>query len=53
MLKSGYFMSPTFPGTYPNVLDCTYRFIGEPDERISINFLEIAIHYGADQYVFF
>ncbi|CAF0709121.1 unnamed protein product [Brachionus calyciflorus] len=46
--KSGMFMSPTYPGTYPNILNCSYRFIGRPDERIQIDFEEILIHFGAD-----
>lgn len=49
--KSGDFMSPTYPGTYPSILDCSYRFIAEPNERILIHFEEISIHYGAEQYV--
>ena len=48
-LESGVFMSPTYPGTYPNLLNCTYRFIGQPNERISIFFEEISTHFGADQ----
>lgn len=47
--ESGVFMSPTYPGTYPNNLNCTYKFVGKPDQRVSIHFEEILIHYGADQ----
>lgn len=43
-------MSPTYPGTYPNILNCTYKFIGQPNERIYFNFEDIALHFGADQY---
>ena len=46
-------MSPTYPGTYPNILNCTYKFIGQPNERVSIHFEEVLLHFGADQYVFF
>ena len=46
---NGVIMSPTYPGTYPNNLNCVYKFIGKIDERISIHFDEILIHYGADQ----
>jgi hypothetical protein len=42
-------MSPSHPGTYPNSLECTYKFIGEKNERILINFEEISINFGADQ----
>lgn len=42
-------MSPTYPGTYPNILNCTYRFIGQANERIYIHFDDIALHLGADQ----
>ena len=48
-ISSGVFLSPTYPGTYPNKLNCTYRFIGQTDERLSIYFEEILLHYGADQ----
>ena len=51
--ESGMFLSPTYPGTYPNILNCTYKFIGRPNERVSIYFEEILLHYGADQYNFF
>lgn len=47
--ESGMFLSPTYPGTYPNILNCTYKFNGKPDERVSIYFEEILLHYGADQ----
>lgn len=43
------FLSPTYPGTYPNILNCTYKFIGRPNERVSVYFEEILLHYGADQ----
>jgi hypothetical protein len=47
--ESGVFMSPTYPGTYPNILNCSYKFIGQPNERVEIYFEEILLHYGADQ----
>lgn len=47
--KSGMFLSPTYPGTYPNILNCSYRFIGKPNERVQIDFEELLIHFGADQ----
>ncbi len=47
--KNGFFMSPSHPGTYPNSLECTYKFIGDKNERILINFEEISINFGADQ----
>ena len=50
-INSGVFLSPTYPGTYPNKLNCTYKFIGQSDERLSIYFEEILLHYGADQLV--
>ena len=49
LIESGVIQSPTYPGTYPNVLNCTYTFIGRPNERISFFFEDISIHYGADQ----
>ena len=47
--ESGQLISPTYPGTYPNILNCTYKFIGKPGERLSIQFDEVLLHYGADQ----
>jgi hypothetical protein len=43
-------MSPTYPGTYNNQIDCNYKFIGDANERVSIHFDEISMHYGAEQY---
>ena len=47
--KSGVILSPTYPGTYPNILNCNYKFIGQANERVSIHFEEILLHFGADQ----
>ena len=46
---SGTFMSPTYPGTYPNILNCTYKFKGQLGQRLSIYFEDISLHFGADQ----
>lgn len=46
---SGVLMSPTYPGTYPNIMNCSYKFRGASGERLSIYFDEILLHFGADQ----
>ena len=47
--KTGVVTSPTYPGTYPNILNCKYKFYGLPTERISLYFEEIVIHYEDEQ----
>lgn len=46
--KTGYIVSPTFPGIYPDNLDCTYEFQGLPGERIKLTFEDFSIFHGGN-----
>ncbi|KAL4233470.1 hypothetical protein ACF0H5_008151 [Mactra antiquata] len=46
--RQGNIVSPTYPGTYPNNLHCTYEFHGNPGERIKIKFIDFSIFHGDD-----
>ncbi|XP_055690923.1 suppressor of lurcher protein 1 [Lutzomyia longipalpis] len=37
-IKSGWFNSPNYPGTYPKNIECFYYFYGAPMERVAIRF---------------
>uniref|UniRef100_A0A0X3PQ76 CUB domain-containing protein n=1 Tax=Schistocephalus solidus TaxID=70667 RepID=A0A0X3PQ76_SCHSO len=36
--KKGKFFSPGYPSDYPETVQCTYTFIGQPDERVVLSF---------------
>ncbi|KAL7063794.1 hypothetical protein AAHC03_04435 [Spirometra sp. Aus1] len=36
--KKGKFFSPGYPSDYPENIQCTYTFIGQPDERVVLSF---------------
>lgn len=44
--KSGEIMSPTYPGTYPKDLHCSYQFIGRENQRLRIEFRDFDLFYG-------
>ncbi|XP_045197836.2 cubilin-like isoform X2 [Mercenaria mercenaria] len=46
--NKGYIVSPTYPGTYPNNLHCTYEFHGIPGQRIKLTFNDFSIFHGDD-----
>ncbi|XP_060597255.1 cubilin-like isoform X3 [Ruditapes philippinarum] len=46
--RQGYIVSPTYPGTYPNNLHCTYEFQGIPGERIKLTFNDFSLFHGDD-----
>ena len=46
--KTGYIVSPTYPGIYPDNLDCTYELIGQPGERVKLTFEDFSIFHGGD-----
>ncbi|XP_014678764.1 PREDICTED: neuropilin-2-like [Priapulus caudatus] len=39
-------MSPTYPGSYPINLNCTFRFMGQPGERVKIHFRDFDVYSG-------
>ena len=47
--KSGELMSATYPGTYPKDLHCSYQFIGNPNQRLRIEFRDFDLFYGGAQ----
>ena len=47
--RSEELFSPTYPGTYPKALDCAYKFIGEPGQRIRLEFRDFDLFYGGAQ----
>lgn len=48
-IKSGEIMSATYPGTYPKDLQCSYQFIGAPNQRLRIEFRDFDLFYGGAQ----
>lgn len=47
--KSDVFISPTYPGAYPKDLSCTYQFIGEPTQRVRLEFRDFDLFFGGPQ----
>ena len=48
-VKRGEIMSPTYPGTYPKDLSCSYQLIGAENQRIRIEFRDFDLFYGGAQ----
>ncbi|XP_008555290.1 cubilin isoform X1 [Microplitis demolitor] len=44
--RTGSILSPTYPGTYPKDLNCTYQFIGNSGQRIRLEFRDFDLFYG-------
>ncbi|CAG0891432.1 unnamed protein product [Darwinula stevensoni] len=44
--RSGKLLSPTYPGAYPKGLNCSYRFQGDKDQRIRLEFRDFDLFYG-------
>lgn len=44
--REGEFQSITYPGVYVKNLRCAYRFIGEPKQRIRLEFLDLDLYSG-------
>jgi len=44
--RNGELYSPTYPGTYPKNLKCWYKFIGEPGQRVRLEFRDFDLFYG-------
>ena len=47
--KFGEIMTPTYPGTYPKNMHCSYKFIGEPNQRMRLEFRDFDLFYGGAQ----
>ncbi|XP_044013661.1 dorsal-ventral patterning tolloid-like protein 1 isoform X2 [Aphidius gifuensis] len=44
--RTGNILTPTYPGTYPKNLVCTYKFYGEPRQRVRIEFRDFDLFFG-------
>jgi len=44
--KTGEMFSPTYPGTYPKNIKCGYKFLGDPGQRIRLEFRDFDLFYG-------
>ena len=44
----GNFSSPGYPDPYPTYVYCRYIFVGKPDERINITFVEFDLEPGTN-----
>ncbi|XP_020283606.1 bone morphogenetic protein 1 isoform X2 [Pseudomyrmex gracilis] len=44
--RSGNILSPTYPGTYPKELVCSYQFIGKPGQRVRLEFRDFDLYFG-------
>lgn len=49
--RTGFIMSPTYPGSYPKDIMCTYQFTGKTDQRIRLEFRDFDLFFGGPQYV--
>lgn len=44
--RNGNILSPTYPGTYPKDLTCSYQFIGQPRQRVRLEFRDFDLFFG-------
>uniref|UniRef100_A0AC35TUK3 CUB domain-containing protein n=1 Tax=Rhabditophanes sp. KR3021 TaxID=114890 RepID=A0AC35TUK3_9BILA len=44
----GVIFSPTYPGTYPSNIQCTYKIIGNSDQRIKLYFKDFDVYFGGE-----
>ncbi|XP_043246214.1 cubilin-like isoform X2 [Amphibalanus amphitrite] len=44
--RKGLLVSPTYPGVYPKGLNCEYRFVGKPGQRIRLEFRDFDLFMG-------
>ena len=47
--KEGRIMTPTYPGTYPKNLKCSYKFIGMETQIIIFSFHKIVLDYSVSE----
>jgi hypothetical protein len=47
--RTGFLVSPTYPGAYPKDMSCTYQFIGKPGQRVRIEFRDFDLFFGGTQ----
>ncbi|XP_067675721.1 dorsal-ventral patterning tolloid-like protein 1 isoform X1 [Haliotis asinina] len=46
--KTGFIMSPTFPGMYADNMFCYYKLQGKAGERIKLHFIEFSLYHGEE-----
>ncbi|CAG4970135.1 unnamed protein product [Parnassius apollo] len=44
--KTGLLLSPTYPGIYPKDISCNYQFVGQPGQRIRLEFRDFDLFFG-------
>ncbi|XP_012263563.1 tolloid-like protein 2 isoform X2 [Athalia rosae] len=44
--RTGNILSPTYPGAYPKDLTCSYQFIGQPSQRVRLEFRDFDLFFG-------
>lgn len=49
--RTGNILSPTYPGTYPKNLTCSYQFTGKTGQRVRLEFRDFDLYFGGPQYV--
>ena len=47
----GYNWKTFYEGTYPKNIRCGYKFLGEPGQRIRLEFRDFDLFYGGAQWV--
>lgn len=47
--RTGFIMSPTYPGAYPKNILCTYQFTGKTSQRIRLEFRDFDLFFGGPQ----
>lgn len=47
--RTGFIMSPTYPGAYPKNIMCTYQFTGKSNQRIRLEFRDFDLFFGGPQ----
>lgn len=49
--RTGVLLSPTYPGSYPKDLSCSYQFLGQPNQRVRVEFRDFDLFFGGPQWV--
>ncbi|EEB13932.1 hypothetical protein Phum_PHUM267850, partial [Pediculus humanus corporis] len=44
--RTGVLLSPTYPGSYPKDLFCSYQFLGQPNQRVRVEFRDFDLFFG-------
>ncbi|KAL0275107.1 UNVERIFIED_CONTAM: hypothetical protein PYX00_003068 [Menopon gallinae] len=44
--RTGVLLSPTYPGSYPKDLSCSYQFLGQPNQRVRVEFRDFDLFFG-------